>query len=98
LSVREQPWRKVRALIGGTQTLDCHPHRGRHAELGRSRRGHGEHLARSCRKRTLARDDDELQLADPVLAAALEPGERIKFQFTIQSGMNATVTQIEQAE
>jgi Cu/Ag efflux protein CusF len=34
------------------------------------------------------------KLADPSAAATLKPGEHVKFQFTIQSGMSATVTQI----
>jgi len=38
------------------------------------------------------------KLADPSAAATLKPGEHVKFQFTIQSGMSATVTQISPSE
>ena len=38
------------------------------------------------------------KLADPSAAATLKPGEHVKFQFTIQSGMSATVTQISPGE
>jgi len=34
------------------------------------------------------------KLADPSAAADLKPGQRVEFHFTIESGMNATVTQI----
>ena len=34
------------------------------------------------------------KLADPSTAADLKPGQRVEFHFTIESGMNATVTQI----
>ena len=38
------------------------------------------------------------KLADPNAAAQLKPGQRIEFHFTIESGMNATVTQISPAD
>lgn len=34
------------------------------------------------------------KLSDPKVAAKLKPGERVDFHFTIESGMNATVTTI----
>ncbi len=34
------------------------------------------------------------RLADPAAAADLKPGQRVEFHFTIESGMDATVTQI----
>lgn len=34
------------------------------------------------------------ELADPKSAAAINPGQRVDFHFTIESGMNATVTYI----
>jgi len=37
-------------------------------------------------------------LADPKSAARLKPGQKVKFQFTIQSGMAATVTEITPSE
>ena len=37
-------------------------------------------------------------LADPEAAANLRPGQSVRFQFTIQSGMAATVTDISPAE
>jgi len=37
-------------------------------------------------------------LADPKTAADLRPGQKVKFQFTIQSGMAATVTEITPSE
>ena len=37
-------------------------------------------------------------LADPKVAANLQPGQKVKFQFTIQSGMAATVTEITPSE
>lgn len=37
-------------------------------------------------------------LANPEAAADLRPGQKVKFQFTIQSGMSATVTEISPAE
>ena len=36
----------------------------------------------------------DFKLADPDEAAALKPGERVDIHFTIQSGMNATITHI----
>lgn len=38
------------------------------------------------------------RLADPESARALEPGQRIRFEFTIDSGMSATVKEIEAIE
>ncbi len=38
------------------------------------------------------------KLADPKVAADLHPGQRVDFQFTIESGMSATVTKITRAE
>lgn len=38
------------------------------------------------------------KLADPGSAAAFEAGDRVKFQFTVEGGMSATVTKIEAAE
>jgi Cu/Ag efflux protein CusF len=38
------------------------------------------------------------KLADPDAAATLSPGQKVQFRFTIESGMSATVTQIEAAE
>ena len=35
------------------------------------------------------------KLANPDSARSLQPGQRIRFEFTIQSGMSATVTTIE---
>ena len=37
-------------------------------------------------------------LADPEAAADLRPGQKVAFQFTIQGGMSATVTEISPAE
>jgi len=37
-------------------------------------------------------------LADPKAAAEIQPGQKVKFQFTIQSGMAATVTKITPSE
>ena len=37
-------------------------------------------------------------LANPQAAANLRPGQKVKFQFTIQSGMAATVTEISPAD
>jgi len=34
------------------------------------------------------------KLADPSAAADLKPGQRVEFHFTIESAMDATVTQI----
>ena len=34
------------------------------------------------------------KLADPSAAASLKPGQRVEFHFRIESGMDATVTQI----
>ena len=34
------------------------------------------------------------KLADPAAANGLKPGQRVEFHFTIESGMDATVTQI----
>jgi len=34
------------------------------------------------------------KLADPGAAMTLKPGQRVEFHFTIESGMDATVTQI----
>ena len=34
------------------------------------------------------------KLADPAAAGDLKPGQRVEFHFTIESGMDATVTQI----
>jgi len=34
------------------------------------------------------------RLADPSAAVNLKPGQRVEFHFTIESGMDATVTQI----
>ena len=34
------------------------------------------------------------KLANPAAAADLKPGQRVEFHFTIESGMDATVTQI----
>jgi len=38
------------------------------------------------------------ELADPNAAADLKAGQHVKFQFTIQSGMSATVTRIAPAD
>jgi len=38
------------------------------------------------------------KLADPTAASELKPGQRVDFHFKIESGMNATVTQISPAE
>ena len=38
------------------------------------------------------------KLADPAAVPDVQPGQRIKFQFTIQGGMAATVTKITPAE
>ena len=38
------------------------------------------------------------KLADSKMADALKPGQRVKFQFTIQGGMDATVTRITSME
>ncbi len=38
------------------------------------------------------------KLADPKLAAGLKGGQRVQFSFTIESGMDATVTQIKAVE
>jgi Cu/Ag efflux protein CusF len=38
------------------------------------------------------------KLAEPSAAAEIEVGERVEFHFTIESGMNATVTQISAAD
>ena len=38
------------------------------------------------------------KLADPSTAANLKAGQHVKFQFTIQSGMSATVTRISPTE
>lgn len=38
------------------------------------------------------------KLADPNEGASLTPGQKIEFDFTIESGMSATVTKIEPAE
>ena len=35
------------------------------------------------------------QLADSKLADGLKPGQRVKFQFTLHGGMDATVTHVE---
>ena len=37
-------------------------------------------------------------LANPDAAANLQPGQKVRFEFTIQSGMAATVTEISAAE
>jgi Cu/Ag efflux protein CusF len=34
------------------------------------------------------------KLADPAAVPDVQPGQRVKFEFTIQSGMAATVTKI----
>jgi Cu/Ag efflux protein CusF len=36
----------------------------------------------------------DFKLADPNAAAQLEPGQRVDIHFTIESGMNATITHI----
>ena len=38
------------------------------------------------------------KLADPAAASALKPGQRVEFHFTIESGMDATVTEIKAVE
>jgi Cu/Ag efflux protein CusF len=38
------------------------------------------------------------KLADPDSAKSLEPGQRIRFEFTIEGGMSATVTKMEAIE
>lgn len=38
------------------------------------------------------------KLADPDSARALDPGQRIRFEFTIEGGMSATVSKIEAIE
>jgi Cu(I)/Ag(I) efflux system membrane fusion protein len=38
------------------------------------------------------------KLANPSAAADLKPGQRVEFRFTIESGMDATVTQIKSAD
>ena len=38
------------------------------------------------------------KLANPQSATQLSPGERVQFRFTIESGMNATVTEIARAQ
>ena len=38
------------------------------------------------------------KLADPDSAQALEPGQRIRFEFTIEGGMSASVTKIERID
>jgi Cu/Ag efflux protein CusF len=37
-------------------------------------------------------------LSNPEAAADLRPGQKVKFRFTIQSAMSATVTEISPAE
>jgi Cu(I)/Ag(I) efflux system membrane fusion protein len=38
------------------------------------------------------------KLANPASVTELSPGERVQFRFTIESGMNATVTEITRAQ
>ncbi len=38
------------------------------------------------------------KLANPDAAAGIEPGERVDFKFTIESGMSATVTEMSPAD
>lgn len=38
------------------------------------------------------------KLEDPGAASGVAPGQRVEFRFTIQSGMDATVTDIERVE
>ena len=38
------------------------------------------------------------KLADPAAANDLKPGQRVEFRFTIESGMDATVTQIKSVD
>jgi len=40
----------------------------------------------------------EFKLGDPDSARALEPGQRIRFEFTIEGGMSASVTKIERID
>lgn len=37
----------------------------------------------------------DFKLEDPAVAGRLTPGERVDLHFTIESGMNATVTSLE---
>lgn len=38
------------------------------------------------------------KIANPSVASGLEPGQRVEFQFTIEGGMDATVSEIKRVE